>query len=48
MVYRTVGSSGLKVSVVGPATRQLGGEWGTTFTADVVVAQNAGAADLPA
>ena len=32
MIYRTVGSSGLKVSAVGLGTWQLGGEWGTIFT----------------
>ena len=32
MVYRTLGSSGLKVSAIGLGTWQLGGEWGTTFT----------------
>jgi myo-inositol catabolism protein IolS len=32
MIYRTLGSSGLKVSAVGIGTWQFGGEWGTTFT----------------
>jgi myo-inositol catabolism protein IolS len=32
MIYRTLGSSGLKVSAVGLGTWQFGGEWGTTFT----------------
>jgi len=33
MVYRTLGSTGLKVSVIGLGTWQLGGEWGKAFTA---------------
>ncbi|HOW86777.1 MAG TPA: aldo/keto reductase [Candidatus Aminicenantes bacterium] len=32
MKYRTLGRTGLKVSVVGLGTWQLGGEWGKTFT----------------
>lgn len=32
MKYRTLGRTGLKVSVVGVGTWQLGGEWGKTFT----------------
>lgn len=32
MKYRTLGRTGLKVSVVGLGTWQLGGEWGRTFT----------------
>ncbi len=32
MVYRTLGSSGLKVSAIGLGTWQLGGEWGKSFT----------------
>ncbi len=32
MRYRTLGSTGLKVSVIGLGTWQLGGEWGKTFT----------------
>jgi myo-inositol catabolism protein IolS len=32
MVYRTLGSTGLKVSVVGLGTWQLGGEWGKKFS----------------
>jgi len=32
MIYRTLGSTGLKVSVVGIGTWQLGGEWGKAFT----------------
>ncbi len=31
MMYRTLGSTGLKVSAVGMGTWQLGGEWGKTF-----------------
>jgi myo-inositol catabolism protein IolS len=32
MIYRTLGSSGVKVSAIGMGTWQFGGEWGTTFT----------------
>jgi len=32
MLYRTLGSTGLKVSVVGLGTWQYGGEWGAEFT----------------
>jgi myo-inositol catabolism protein IolS len=32
MIYRTLGSTGLQVSVVGLGTWQLGGEWGKKFT----------------
>jgi myo-inositol catabolism protein IolS len=32
MNYRTLGSSGLRVSVIGLGTWQLGGEWGKQFT----------------
>ncbi len=32
MQYRTLGSTGLKVSVVGVGTWQFGGEWGRTYT----------------
>lgn len=32
MQYRTLGSTGLKVSVVGVGTWQFGGEWGLTYT----------------
>jgi aryl-alcohol dehydrogenase-like predicted oxidoreductase len=32
MKYRTLGRTGLKVSVVGVGTWQFGGEWGKTFT----------------
>lgn len=31
MVYRTLGSTGMKVSVIGLGTWQLGGEWGRSF-----------------
>ena len=33
MQYRTLGRTGLKVSVVGVGTWQLGGEWGRAYTA---------------
>ena len=33
MIYRTLGSTGLTVSVVGVGTWQFGGEWGVDFTA---------------
>jgi aryl-alcohol dehydrogenase-like predicted oxidoreductase len=36
MVYRILGSTGLKVSVVGVGTWQLGGEWGKKFSQDEV------------
>jgi myo-inositol catabolism protein IolS len=36
MLYRTLGSTGLVVSVVGVGTWQFGGEWGVDFTADDV------------
>ena len=32
MKYRTLGSTGIEVSVVGVGTWQLGGEWGIDFT----------------
>ncbi len=32
MLYRTLGSTGLEVSVVGVGTWQFGGEWGQTFS----------------
>jgi len=38
MQYRTLGSTGLRVSVIGLGTWQLGGEWGKEFTVDDVVA----------
>lgn len=34
MKYRTLGKTGLTVSVVGVGTWQFGGEWGKTFTQD--------------
>jgi len=36
MIYRNLGSTGLKVSVIGLGTWQLGGEWGKTFTPEEV------------
>jgi aryl-alcohol dehydrogenase-like predicted oxidoreductase len=36
MQYRTLGTTGLKVSVIGIGTWQFGGEWGKTFTQDEV------------
>jgi aryl-alcohol dehydrogenase-like predicted oxidoreductase len=36
MKYRVLGSTGLKVSVIGIGTWQYGGEWGKAFTADDV------------
>ncbi|MDB5327308.1 MAG: aldo/keto reductase [Phycisphaerales bacterium] len=36
MQYRTLGSTGLKVSVVGIGTWQFGGEWGKAFAQDEV------------
>jgi aryl-alcohol dehydrogenase-like predicted oxidoreductase len=36
MKYRTLGSTGLRVSVVGIGTWQLGGEWGKDFSQDEV------------
>ena len=36
MRHRTLGSTGLSVSVVGLGTWQLGGEWGRTYTSDDV------------
>ena len=32
MIYRTLGSTRLQVSVIGLGTWQLGGEWGHSFT----------------
>lgn len=32
MQYRTLGRTGLKVSVIGVGTWQLGGEWGRAYT----------------
>lgn len=36
MKYRTLGSTGLKVSVIGIGTWQFGGEWNKTFSQDEV------------
>ena len=36
MMYRTLGSTGMKVSVIGLGTWQLGGEWGKAFSPDEV------------
>lgn len=36
MIYRTLGSTGLEVSVIGVGTWQFGGEWGQSFTQDEV------------
>jgi len=36
MIYRSLGSTGLKVSVIGLGTWQLGGEWGKSFTSKEV------------
>ena len=36
MRYRTLGKTGIKVSVVGVGTWQFGGEWGKEFTQDEV------------
>jgi aryl-alcohol dehydrogenase-like predicted oxidoreductase len=38
MKYRTLGSTGLSVSVIGLGTWQLGGEWGHDFSVDEVTA----------
>jgi myo-inositol catabolism protein IolS len=38
MLYRTLGRTGLKISVVGVGTWQFGGEWGRDFTPAEVVA----------
>ncbi|MFC1504365.1 aldo/keto reductase [Spirochaetota bacterium] len=34
MKYRTLGSTGMKISVIGIGTWQLGGEWGKDYTQD--------------
>uniref|UniRef100_UPI00046E6B79 aldo/keto reductase n=1 Tax=Paenibacillus forsythiae TaxID=365616 RepID=UPI00046E6B79 len=36
MKYRTLGSTGLDVSVIGVGTWQFGGEWGKDFAQDEV------------
>ena len=46
MKYRILGKTGLKVSVVGVGTWQLGGEWGKVFEQTEVDAMLAKAADL--
>ncbi len=38
MKYRTLGSTGLSVSVVGLGTWQYGGEWGRDFSVEDVAA----------
>lgn len=45
MQYRTLGRTGLKISVVGVGTWQFGGEWGHDFTQDEVNAILGAAAD---
>src|SRR3954454_9623536 len=46
MKYRTLGSTRLKVSVIGIGTWQFGGEWGKTFQQPEVDAMFARARDL--
>ena len=46
MLYRTLGSTGLNVSVVGIGTWQFGGEWGKQFAQDEVDAMFARGHDL--
>src|SRR5213082_1892191 len=46
MQYRTLGKTGLRVSVSGMGTWQLGGEWGKTFTQDEATAMLAKAREL--
>jgi len=46
MKYRRLGKTGLKVSVVGLGTWQLGGEWGKTFEQAEVDAMVDKAAEL--
>lgn len=46
MKYRTLGSTGLRVSVIGVGTWQFGGEWGKDFTVDEVAAMLARAREL--
>ena len=45
MHYRTLGRTGLKISVVGLGTWQFGGEWGHDFTQPEVDAIFAAAAE---
>lgn len=46
MRYRTLGKTGIKVSVVGVGTWQFGGEWGKEFTQDEVDAMFVRAREL--
>lgn len=46
MRYRVLGSTGLKVSVIGVGTWQLGGEWGKAFTTEEVTDMLAEARNL--
>lgn len=46
MKYRILGSTGLRVSVIGVGTWQFGGEWNKTFTPDEVTAMLNRAAEL--
>ncbi len=46
MKYRTLGKTGLRVSVIGVGTWQLGGEWDKVFTQSEVTAMFAKARDL--
>src|ERR1700757_1934022 len=46
MRYRVLGSTGLKVSVIGVGTWQFGGEWGRNFSQDDVDAILDQAAEL--
>ncbi len=48
MKYRRLGKTGMRVSVIGVGTWQLGGEWGTEFTQAEVDAILATAAELGA
>ena len=45
MLYRILGRTGLKISVIGVGTWQFGGEWGKTFTQAEVAAILAAAQD---
>ena len=46
MRYRILGSTGLKISVIGVGTWQLGGEWGKVFSPEEVTAMLAEAKHL--
>jgi aryl-alcohol dehydrogenase-like predicted oxidoreductase len=49
MLYRTLGGTDLRVSVIGVGTWQFGGEWGRDYSqADTDVMLDAAAADLVA